>query len=177
MMRFLNRFSRACTGVSAVEFALVLPAMMATFFGIAEIANYILAARKVANVASTAADLVTQGATINDTQMSDVMGALDVIMRPFSPGSAQVRISQIVADSNGNVTIDWSDAHNTTPYVVGSPAPSFVPAGIVPNNQGVVMAQVNYTYQTLFGMYLTDGMTVSDVFYLKPRRSTMVERQ
>jgi hypothetical protein len=39
------------------------------------------------------------------------------------------------------------------------------------------MAEVSFTYTTLFGMYLRDGMTVSDTFYLKPRRSTKVQRQ
>ncbi len=52
-----------------------------------------------------------------------------------------------------------------------------VPEGIVPNGQGVIMAEITFTYQTLFGMYMNDGMTMSDKFYLKPRRSTKVLRQ
>jgi hypothetical protein len=39
------------------------------------------------------------------------------------------------------------------------------------------MTEVNFTYHSLFGMFLTGGMTVSDTFYLKPRRSTQVLRQ
>ena len=51
-----------------------------------------------------------------------------------------------------------------------------MPDDIVPANQGIIMAEVIFTYRTLFGMYLTDGITVSDTFYLKPRRSTSVQR-
>ena len=177
MMRFIKNFRGDKRGVSAIEFALVVGPMVFTFFGVAEIANYILVGRKVANIASTAADLVTQDTAINDGEMDDIMGALDVILRPFSPEEAKITITQIVADSDGDVTVDWSDARNTSPRVQGEPAPSWVPDDIVPNNQGVIMTEVEFTYTTLFGMYLTDGMTVRDVFYLKPRRSTSVDRQ
>ncbi len=151
------------------------PLILITFFGIAEIANFILAARKVANVASTAADLVAQDTVIDDTEMTDIMGALDAIIRPFDSSVAQVRITSVVADTNGDTTVAWSDARNTTAYAVGSPIT--VPDDIVPANQGIVMAEVSFTYQTLFGFYLTDGATVSDTFFLKPRRSTTVLRQ
>ena len=172
MNRFFKSFRRADGGMSAIEFALILPIMLATFFGIAEISNYILAARKVANVASAAADLVAQDTVIDDTEISDIMGALDVVLRPFNPADAQVRITSVVADSDGETTVAWSDARNTSAYSEGSPIT--VPDDIVPDNQGIIMAEVSFTYKTLFGMYLTDGMTVSDTFYWKPRRSTEV---
>jgi len=174
MMRFIRRFRRDNAGVSAIEFALVLWPMVTVFFGVAEIANYILAARKVANVASSAADLVTQDTSINDGEMADIMGALDVILRPFDPNEAKLRISSIVADANGETTVAWSDARNQAPLPVDM---AIVVPDIVPDNQGIIMAEVSFTYTTLFGMYFTDGITVSDTFYLKPRRSTTVERQ
>jgi Flp pilus assembly protein TadG len=175
MMHIINKFRRAREGVAAVEFALIIPVMLVTFFGIAEIANYILAARKVANVASSAADLVSQDTVVDDAEIADIMGALDVVLRPFDPNEAQIRISSVVADEDGDTTVAWSDARNTGAYAEGSPID--VPDDIVVAGQGIVMAEVSFTYQTLFGMFLTDGMTVSDTFYLKPRRSTTVERQ
>lgn len=175
MMRFINRFRRSDRGLAAIEFALIIPVMLFTFFGIAEIANYILAARKVANVASSAADLTAQDTVIDDAEMADIMGALDVVLRPFDPQEAQIRISSVVADDNGETTVAWSDARNTGAYAEGTPID--VPDDIVPNNQGIIMTEVSFTYKTLFGMYLNDGMTVSDTFYLKPRRSTTVQRQ
>ena len=174
MIRFFNKWRRAVGGVAAIEFALIIPVMLATFFGVAEVSNYILAARKVANIASSAADLVAQDTAIDDGEMADIMGALDVVLRPFSPDDAQIRITSVVADSNGQTTVGWSDARNTGPYAQGSPIT--VPDDLVPDNQGIIMAEVSYTYHTLFGMYLTDGITVSDTFYLKPRRSTSVQR-
>lgn len=174
MKPFAKRFRNSDSGVSAIEFALMAPLMLIMFFGVAEISNYILAARKVANVASSMADLVTQDTVIDDTEMADIMGVLDVILRPFDPGTAEVRITSVVADDDGDTTVAWSDALHTSPLAVDLPVT--VPDDIVPNNQGVIMTEVSFTYTTLFGMYLTDGMTVSDTFYLKPRRSTQVLR-
>ena len=76
----------------------MIPVMLTIFFGISEIANYILAARKVSNVASSAADLVAQDTLIDDAEMDDIMGALDVILRPFNSGKAKIRITSVVAD-------------------------------------------------------------------------------
>lgn len=174
MIRFAKRFRAADTGLSAIEFALILPVMLATFFGISEVANYIMAARKVATVASTAADLVSQDTSVDNGEMADIMNSLNVILQPFDVSKAQIRITEVDADSNGVTTVRWSDAVRTAPYTVGS---AITVPDIVPDDQGIVMAEISFTYTTLFGMYLRDGMTVSDTFYLKPRRSTHVLRQ
>ena len=175
MMRLVKKFRDDNRGVAAIEFAFVAAPMIITFFGVAEIATYVLAARKVSNVASVAADLITQDTTITDAEMTDVMSVLDVILRPFDPGTADVRITSVVADSDGETTVAWSDARNTTALPVNSSVT--VPDGIVPDDQGIIMTEVSFTYTSLFGMFLTGGMTVSDTFYLKPRRSTQVLRE
>lgn len=177
MMRFINKFRRSESGVSAIEFALIIPVMLFTFFGVAEISRYILAARKVANVASIAADLVAQDKSIDNGEMANIFGAIDVVLRPFNASEAKVRVSSVVADANGQLKIDWSDARHTSPRAPGSNAPSTIPAGLIGPGQGLIMSEVEFTYTSLFGMYTTGGMTVDDTFYLKPRRSSTVERE
>jgi Flp pilus assembly protein TadG len=174
MLNVIRNFKKSERGVAAIEFALIIPVMLTTFFGVSEIANYILAARKVSNVASSAADLVAQDTTINTGEMNDILNSLNVILRPFDTSSATIRITSVVADPNtGNTTVDWSDARNIAPR---SPGSAVTIPNILSPGQSVVMAEVSFRYQTLFGEYLTSGMTVSDTFYLKPRRSTKVER-
>lgn len=178
MMRFIRSFAVATAGVSAIEFALISPALLFTYFGIAEVANYVLAARKVAAVASTAADLVSQDTAVTDAEMDDIMDSLKVILRPFDDGSAQIIISEVSADEDGVLTWSWSDARNDTPHTPGTaPSADEVPADIVANGQGIIVAEISFTYQTLFGMYLSNGMTLTDKFYLKPRRSAHVTRE
>jgi Flp pilus assembly protein TadG len=179
MLKFLNRFAKATAGLSAIEFAMIAPSMVVTFFGIAEVANYVIAARKVASIASTAADLVSQVTSVDDADMNDVMNSLNVILRPFNPNDAWIRISEVDADDDGALTIGWSDARNISPHTPGMPFefPAGIDSGIVPPNQAIIMAEISFRYQTLIGMFLTNGMTVSDTFYLKPRRSIHVDRE
>lgn len=175
MFSSIRKFRCSQDGVAAIEFALIIPLMLTSFFGVSEIANYILAARKVSNVASSAADLVAQDTLITTPEMNDIMGALDVIMHPFNTSNATIRITCVAANATtGATTVAWSDARHIAPRPVNS---AISIPNIVPKGQSVIMAEVSFRYQTLFGQYLTDGMTVSDTFYLKPRRSTTVERQ
>jgi len=177
MSNFAKRFWLADSGVNAIEFALVAPGLLVFFFGTAEVSNYIMASEKVASIASTAADLVSQDTEIDDGEMNDIMNSLNVIMQPFDTSKAQIRITEVDADNNGNLTVLWSDARNTSPYTPGQSMTNKVPSDVVPKNQGTVMAEVSFTYQTFFGMYFRDGMTVSDTFYLRPRRSTHTLRK
>lgn len=172
MLGFAKKFFRADGGAPAVEFALIAPVMLVMFLGISETANIVQAGRKVANAASSAADLVAQTTSINDDQIADVMGALAVILRPFDSSGAQIRISSIVADDDGETTVAWSDAHGgINPLPEGSPItldPVSEGWNIVSANQGIIMAEVYYTYH---------GIDLSDKFYMKPRRSTTVIRE
>ena len=88
MLRFCKTFGRNEAGLSAIEFAFIAPLMVTTYFGIAEIGNYIMADRKVTTVASTAADLATQGTAVSNAGMADIMASLGVIIQPFNPNNA-----------------------------------------------------------------------------------------
>jgi hypothetical protein len=74
----------------------------------------------------------------------------------------------------GVTKVAWSDALHTSPRAVGSNIT--IPAGLVPPNQSIVLAEINFTYKTLVGMFLTSGITVSDNFYQKPRKTIAVQR-
>ncbi len=173
---FIKKFRKAKSGMAAVEFALIVPIMVAFFFGVSELGDYILAARKVANVSSTAADLTSQNTSVSNADMNEIMNALAVIIRPLDPSTSTIRISSIVANNQGQLSVRWSDARRISAYNPGSAAPGWVPTSVVPPNASVIVAEVSLRYQTLFGMYLTSGITITDTFYLRPRRSVEVAR-
>jgi Flp pilus assembly protein TadG len=174
MLHFCKRFLRDKSGLSAIEFALILPVMIVSYFGVAELGSFILADRKVTAVAATAADLVAQSAQITNSDMADIMESLNVIIQPFNAHDTQIRITSVTADAMGNTTVAWSDAVRTSPRSVGS---SFsAPAGLVPANQSVIVAEISFTYKSVVGMFLANGITVSDTFYSKPRMSLAVQR-
>ncbi len=66
VFRHGRRFAGDRKGVSAVEFALILPLMLALYFGGIELGDALTIKRKVTRVTSSLSDLVTQSTTISD---------------------------------------------------------------------------------------------------------------
>lgn len=171
---WFQHFLKDQRGVSAMEFALIAPLMVVMFFGIAEITTWLQANRKMTTVASSVGDLVTQETQLTDGEIADIMNCAAAIMQPYDAGNAVVVVSSVVADADGETTVAWSDSLHGAARAVGSDVT--LPEGLVQPLQSVVMTEVSFTYQTVFGMFLTSGITASDAFYQKPRRSTHVVR-
>lgn len=176
-MQLLRRFIRENGGLAAIEFAFILPVMVIMFLGTVEVSNYVTAARRVAAIASTGADLAAQDASLSNADMNDIFGALTTIMDPLAPAVAKIRITSVVADANGTTyRVAWSDARNDVPRTVGSvvSAADF-PAGLLAAYQGAIMCEVTYGYDPMFATFLT-RTELTDKFYLKPRKSLTVTR-
>ena len=96
-------------GVSAVEFALVLPLMLSLYLGSVEVSQGIGADRKVTLTARTIADLVSQVSSIGNSDMTNALNASAAVMAPFPTGNVKVTVTSIKIDANGKATVDWSD--------------------------------------------------------------------
>lgn len=171
----LSTLARDKSGVSAIEFALILPVMVAMFFGIGEITSYMQAHSRMTKVASTVADLVAQDTAITDDEMTNIFNCAEAIMQPFDAADGWVRVTSIVANAAGQTTVAWSDGQGVSDRQTGSAIS--VPGGIVPPNSSVIFTEVSYTYTSTFGMFLTGGITASDQFYSRPRRAVAVARE
>lgn len=177
LKRALISFWRDARGVSAVEFALILPVMLVLLMGGVELGSALTAARKAQTVASSVADLVAQGKTINDGQMADIFTAANALMRPYDPSQIKIVVSSIYFDqATQQARVRWSRALNDTPL-----APNTVvtlPQGILTSSAtSVIMAKSRYFFRTSFGKFLTEGVTMEDTFYARPRLSTEVVYQ
>jgi Flp pilus assembly protein TadG len=169
-----KRFGRDASGVSAIEFALILPAMVAMFFGIGELTSYMQAHGRMTKVASTVADLVAQDTSVTDDEMTNIFNCAEAIMQPFDSANGWIRVSSIVANAQGQTTVAWSDGQGISDRATGSSIT--VPGGIVPPNSSVIFTEVSYNYTSSFGMFLDQGVTATDQFYARPRRSVSVAR-
>jgi Flp pilus assembly protein TadG len=71
--RRLRRLMGDEQGVSAIEFALLLPLMVSLYLGAVEMSQGIAADRKVTLTARSIGDLVSQVSSINNTDMSNAL--------------------------------------------------------------------------------------------------------
>jgi Flp pilus assembly protein TadG len=174
MIGFLARLRRDKRGVSAVEFALIAPAMIAFYFGLAEITQALLAERRAGHAASAIGDLVAQSSTISTTELTDIFEIATTIMKPYPTASLKMRVTSVSANASGVTTVDWSSAQGMTALNAG--ASVSVPSGVIAANQSVVMSEVSYVYDSPVDFFMPNGVTFSRKFYLRPRKSEKITK-
>ena len=187
LTRFKNKFSRLNLrsfkalkkdqdGVSAIEFALIAPVMVLLYFGGIELSFLLEADRRVTTVTATIGDLTSRAESLDTDDVADIFAASNQLILPYDPNITQLRISSLVADENGVITVDWSDGCRTIARPPGSTVPD-LPNGIVPDSGSVIMAEVSYNYQSSI-QYLpvTQNINLEDRFFLRPRRTNIIAR-
>ena len=173
-LKIFRRFAGDRRGLAAVEFALIVPLMITMYFGALELTDALTVDRRVTLATQTVADLVAQSAVITDDDMSDIFSATAAVMAPFSAANLQMRITSVVADSDNNTKVAWSDGYNMAARNKNSTIA--LPAGLTSGGDSVIYAEVKFTYTSLLGKYFTTPFTFTDEAYLRPRRSLQVAR-
>ena len=183
MMRFLNRlaltgrknaFLRDEKGLGAIEFAIIVPLMVTMYLGAVEFGHALTIDRRVTSTASATADLVAQVEQVNDADIADIFAAATSILSPYNTAPLSIVVSSVYADENNDTKVRWSESHNGTAH---APESAYsLPPGLTQPFSSVIVAEVSYTYDPPVGQFLTGGVTMSETFYLKPRRSLEVEK-
>jgi Flp pilus assembly protein TadG len=161
-------------GVSAVEFAMLLPLMLSLYLGSVEVSQGIGADRKVTLTARTICDLVSQVSSIGNTDMTNALNASSAVMAPFSTTNLQVTVSSVKIDAAGKATVAWSDSLNGTAHTTGSTVT--LPAALNVANTSLIWSEVQYTYKPVIGYVMTGTLTLKDHIYMRPRVSDTVAR-
>ena len=168
-------FARDPRGMVAVEFALIIPVMITLYFGTVETTNAMTAARRVTIVAQTAADLTAQVATVSTADMNDIFAASTAILNPVPTNVVKITVTSVVASaSNANTTtVAWSKVYGGA-TARGTNSAVTLPAGLTTVGSSVIMVEVTYAYTSPIAQFITGPITMKEVAYLKPRRSTSV---
>lgn len=170
----LLRLVRDKRGISAVEFAMILPLMIALYLGAVEISQGIAINRKVTLTARTVTDLVAQVSSINNAAMTNVLNASSAVMTPYSASPLKVTVSLVSINAQGNATVAWSDGYNTAGKAAGTAVT--LPAALAIANTSLVWGEAQYTYTPAIGYVVTNALTLKDQLYMRPRLSTSIAR-
>jgi Flp pilus assembly protein TadG len=177
--KFMARFGRAEDGLSAVEFALLLPVMLIFYLGGVQISMAVATYRLVDLTANTVTNIVAQYTTISkSSQMPDILSAATQVMYPAQandPNIAkdiQVVVSLISIDQNGNATVAWSQTLNGTARVVGSAIT--VPTSLDIKNTNIVLGETAYAFTAPVDFLKLGTINLSSALYMVPRASTTI---
>jgi Flp pilus assembly protein TadG len=172
--RWAGRFIRDTRGVSAVEFALLLPLMLTMYLGGSEVASAVATSRKVTLVSRTVADLTSQSSSITDASMTNILNASAAVIAPYASSKLKVTVSEVKIDANGAATVVWSDTLGGTARPAGSSVT--LPAGLKVANTWLIWSEAEFNYEPTFGSGLTGSLALKDRMYMRPRLSNDVKR-
>ncbi len=167
----LRRFARDHEGVSAVEFAIVLPLMLSLYLGGVELGQGLEIKFKVTETARTVTDLTSQYVSIDAPTMSSILSASSIVVSPYSASNMIVTVSQVQVAANASTgIINWSCSLNGTARTLNSPI-------TLPNNlQGppstiyLIYGEVTYPYTPSIGYAITGTITMYQTFWFYPRQ-------
>ena len=173
--RQIRRLLRDKRGISAVEFAMLLPLMVTLYLGGVEVSQAIAIDRKVTLLARSLADLVSQASSISNSDSSNILAATAAIVAPYSDSKLKITVSSVKIDNNGVAKVCWSDTKNGTARAIGSTVT--VPAALNTVNSSLIWAESEYAYTPAIGYVITGTMNLKDQIYMRPRLSDTVTRE
>jgi Flp pilus assembly protein TadG len=174
LSRQVSALRRDQKGVSAVEFAMILPLMLTLYLGAVELSQGVAIHRKVTLTARTVADLASQVTSINNADMTNMLTAASAVVSPFPAGQLKVTVSAVTIDANGIAKVTWSDTLNGTQRAVNSTVS--LPAALNVANSQLIWSEVNYDYVPTIGYVVTGPLNLFDQIYMRPRLSETIAR-
>ena len=168
----LSRFAQDARGVSAVEFAMLLPLMLTLYLGTVEISQGVSIDRKVTLTTRTIADLASQASSIASGDMTNIFTASSSVIQPYDATQLKMTVSQISIDANSKATITWSCTQNGTKHALNSTVT--LPSALLVPNTSLVWSEVSYSYKPTIGYVVTGTLNLSDQIYMRPRLSDTI---
>lgn len=169
----LRRFARNQSGVSAVEFALLLPLMITLYLGGVEITQAVSVDRKVTLVSFTVADLTAQSTIVSSADMTNILNAASAVAAPYKAANLKVTVSSVLIDATGKATVAWSEATANGTKRSGD-VTSVIPVALRVANTSLIWGEAQYSYTPAVGHVITGTLTLNDQIYMRPRLASSV---
>jgi Flp pilus assembly protein TadG len=174
LIQRLASFARDRRGISAVEFAMLLPLMVTMYLGVVEVSQGVAIDRKVTLTTRTMADLASRVSSINNSDMSNLLNASAAVIAPYQASPLKIVLSAVSIDANGVAKVAWSDTLGGTARSVGSTVT--LPTALNVANTQLIWSEVSYNYNPTFGYVLTGNINLTDQLYMRPRLSDTITR-
>lgn len=181
--KILQRLRRDQRGMAAVELAFAVPIALGLTLNGVEITRYVLLHQKTERASMTVADLVSQGEVLSVDDLTNIFRAGAFITEPFDFNANGSMLVTSVVGSPGGPVVEWQRAFGQNPQSSsfgnqGSPAS--LPVGfVVADGESVVMAEIFYNYDPMFGGNpMLGGLVGSNTVYhsavFRPRYTVKV---
>ncbi|MGF7008895.1 TadE/TadG family type IV pilus assembly protein [Aminobacter sp. BE322] len=176
-------------GIAAVEFAFVVPLLLALYFVTMEVSQAIETNKKVSRIGSMVADLITQQQSITKSEIDAIMQIGESTLQPYnrSVGTIVVTAIDITTDATPKVQVAWSRKLVDGTAGVGAPkgTPTTVPDALKVAGTFLIRVESDLAYKPVItwaaedkpvlGLAAAfDGISMNESYYLRPRMSQSI---
>jgi Flp pilus assembly protein TadG len=173
----MRKFATASGGAAAVEFALILPAMLVLYLGSIEASSLYTVDRRITTISSTIGDLVAQtDGTLSQAKLTDYFEAAAGILTPYSTTDLQQVVSLISVSPAGVATVSWSKTSGGTARAKNSVYPLAASAEMnkIARANGVtgsflVVSETSYAYTPVLGVVIKGPINLYGESFYVPR--------
>lgn len=185
----VERFRRDRRGVAAIEFAFIVPVLLVMYFITMEASQAIETSKKVSRIGSMVADLVTQQQTVLKADLDAMMQIGTSTLQPYNRSLPTIIITgiQITDEATPRVLVAWSRKLVGTTYSVDAAKNTIttVPSTLRIRNTFLVRVESDLGYKPIITWSASDSQTLgltsvfnnismSETYYLRPRRSPTI---
>ncbi len=168
----LRRFARDPKGVSAVEFAIVLPFMVALYLGTIELGNALSIKFKATLTVRTVTNLASQYVSIDTSTMSTILNYSSKVMTPYQTSNMAITLSEITTNGSGQGIVTWSCSLGGTARTWN--ANYTLPTNLQTANITVLLGEIKYPYTPNLGSVITGTINLNQSLFFYPRLSSTI---
>jgi Flp pilus assembly protein TadG len=160
-------------GVSAVEFALIVPIILILLIGMVDLNEALTVHRKLRQITSTIADLTAQQSELTTSTVDLTLQGAASLLAPYDRTSLQLVLTVVSVEDDGQ-TVAWSRAYQATAEHAGDEPLFPVPEELALSGVQMVAVRADYEFESIFG-HLTqvfagrESYAMHDWMYERPR--------
>lgn len=178
----VRRLFKDRSGLSGLEFAILLPVIVMLFAATLDLGEALMVNRRVNQIATTTSDIVTQESAWSNQQLKTLLDGATSILEPFVANPATVLVSVLDIDAKGQATVNWSYGYNTAALGAGAQSPVDIPSTIKQPGVQIVVTVVKFEMTTTFTSLLSkvtglDSYRLSSNAFARPRVGDTVEHK
>jgi Flp pilus assembly protein TadG len=168
----LRRFARDSKGVSAIEFAMVLPFMVALYVGTIELGDGLTIRFKATQAVRSVTSLASEYVSIDTATMSSILNAASTVITPYPASNMTITLSEITTNASGQGKVTWSCSLNGTPRTWNSSYT--LPTNLQTANITVLLGEVTYPYTPGLGYVISGTINIYQSLYFYPRLTATI---